>query len=849
MFNIFNSGVNSLISNQNDICCNTLYGTNGVITKRLLYTQQSSTIEKYRYWTREQPFTQEYNPPGSLNHAGMQFATGFPSKCQTCLNNFTDNISVSNSQYFFFLQGYYLPRKDFTGANRYSSIIDALKNAITDDSVVGVSYAKGHLTSNGIDVFILRGGGEEGGPGLDCGVFVKAKYLNLLFYPDYLNVNSISPLTGYILNYNGGWTNPPSYSNPGISDSLWNAYPEPQQSIDCTLCDCPTSPTPPLDTRNQYSVHWYPCDTSTFAKSFYNYKQFNNLSTGRKLVFSDPNWVLVLDDNDGKNIYYSTDNARTWIESQGTIFSYNTWDIARNDNNGTLVAVGYNDNITFPPTVDNSGTCILRSIDNGISWNEVSGNTFDTRGYGIYYGNNVWIAVGQDTSNNTITRSTDDGQSWQYVSGTTFDGAGLSVQYNNNSWIAVGYSTNTILRSTDNTGGTWTTVAFSTGSEFTNEGVHIGYGNGIWLVSGQDSGNNILKRSIDNGLNWDSITDGSFNTTGRNIVYANNRWLFGQNGGTIKPTIFYSDDDGASWTASNTTGDSYFERDGNNFEHITDDIWIAVGEDFNGLPFNYDTIKYSEDNGETWNNVEVATGSTPLIPTYALDVVYANGIIVATGSLGVIAVSNARNYYLDLCKPPNLGGWDSTYNTTSAPWGFPIGIVDPSSQYWYSYDWVNSQSSNDWLYTLSVDDRPFGTINPSQLPDIIPIVDNSCLKNPVIGLNDILLSKKAYMFTNNNSSNVISGPIINFSKEGISSSIQFGSASGSALTKKKQLSNIGKGLLPNGAPGIRFGVQKFFGVQLYSNSNIYENTTPIQNSSGSTIFSKSRPFIPICVRK
>lgn len=845
MFNIVNSGVNSLINNQNDICCNTLYGTNGIITKRLLYTQQSSTIEKYRYWTREQPFSQEYNPPGSLNHAGMQFTTGFPSKCQSCLNNFTDNINVGNSQYFFFLQGYYLPRNN---TQTYSSIIDALKNAITDDSIVGVSYAKGIYASSGIDVFILRGGGINSSA--DCGLFVKAKYLNLLFYPDYLNVNSISPLTGYILTYNGGWTNPPSYSNPGINDSLWNAYPEPQQSIDCTLCDCPTNPNPPLDTRNQYSVHWNPCDTSNFAKSFFNYKQFNNSNSGKKLVFSDPNWILGLDGNDGKNIYYSTDNAITWIESQGTIFSENVWDIARNDNNGTLIAVGQNDNITYPPTVDNSGTCILRSTNNGLSWNEVTGNTFNERGLGIYYGNNVWIAVGQDTSNNNITRSTDDGQSWQYVSGTTFDGAGNSVQYNNNSWIAVGRSTNTILRSTDNTGSTWTTVSFSVpSSEFNSEGLRIGYGNGRWLVCGGDTNNKILKRSTDNGQTWEDVTNGSFKTTGRRIVYANNRWLFGQEGGTTNPTIFYSTDDGASWTVSSNAGDGYFIREGNNFQYIKDDIWVAVGEDFNGMPFNYDTIKYSEDNGETWNNVEVATGSTPLIPTYALDVVYANGIIVATGRLGVIAVSNARNYYLDLCKPPNLNGWNSTYDPISAPWGFPLEIVDPSSQYWYSYDWVNSQSSNDWLYTLSVDDRPSATINPNLLPDIIPIVDNSCLKNPIIGLNDILLSKKAYMFTNNNSNNVISGPIINFSKQGISSSIQFGSASGSALTKNKQLSNIGKGLLPNGAPGIRFGVQKFFGVELYSNSNIYENTTPIQNSSGSTIFSKSRPFIPICVRK
>jgi len=81
-------------------------------------------------------------------------------------------------------------------------------------------------------------------------------------------------------------------------------------------------------------------------------------------------------------------------------------------------------------------------------------------------------------------------------------------------------------------------------------------------------------------------------------------------------------------------------------------------------------------------------------------------------------------------------------------------------------------------------------------------------------LEETLLKKKAYMFKNNN--NVLSGPIKN--------TLYFGGTSGTGLTRNKQLSNMARGLLPNGAPGIRLGVQSYQNNSLYSNSNIYNNS-------------------------
>jgi hypothetical protein len=78
-------------------------------------------------------------------------------------------------------------------------------------------------------------------------------------------------------------------------------------------------------------------------------------------------------------------------------------------------------------------------------------------------------------------------------------------------------------------------------------------------------------------------------------------------------------------------------------------------------------------------------------------------------------------------------------------------------------------------------------------------------------LENTFLNKKAYMFRNR-LGNVISGQ---------KSAILFGGNTGSGLTRNQQLSNMGKGLLPNGRPGLRFGVQSLQGISLHSDSNIY----------------------------
>lgn len=106
----------------------------------------------------------------------------------------------------------------------------------------------------------------------------------------------------------------------------------------------------------------------------------------------------------------------------------------------------------------------------------------------------------------------------------------------------------------------------------------------------------------------------------------------------------------------------------------------------------------------------------------------------------------------------------------------------------------------------------FSKINNPNYPD--------CNNN--ITLEENLLNKKAYMFRNR-SNNVLSGPIINYTDKGIQSAALFGGNTGTGLTRNQQLANMGRGFLPNGRKGLRFGVQSLQGISLYSNSNIYNN--------------------------
>jgi len=98
-----------------------------------------------------------------------------------------------------------------------------------------------------------------------------------------------------------------------------------------------------------------------------------------------------------------------------------------------------------------------------------------------------------------------------------------------------------------------------------------------------------------------------------------------------------------------------------------------------------------------------------------------------------------------------------------------------------------------------------------------------------VGINELLLNKKKYMFSNSLNKNVVSGPISFNSFSGYTNNLPYTSGSYSGLTKVQQFANAARGRTPSGGPGRRYGVQFYDGRSLVSIPNIYNPTATQKN--------------------
>lgn len=98
-----------------------------------------------------------------------------------------------------------------------------------------------------------------------------------------------------------------------------------------------------------------------------------------------------------------------------------------------------------------------------------------------------------------------------------------------------------------------------------------------------------------------------------------------------------------------------------------------------------------------------------------------------------------------------------------------------------------------------------------------------------VGINELLLNKKKYMFSNSLNKNVVSGPISFNSFSGYTNNLPYTSGSYSGLTKVQQFANAARGRTPSGGPGRRYGVQFYDGRSLVSIPNIYNPTATQRN--------------------
>jgi hypothetical protein len=147
-------------------------------------------------------------------------------------------------------------------------------------------------------------------------------------------------------------------------------------------------------------------------------------------------WILVGEQvpGGGSSILRSTDNGENWSSVSGDNFQA-IWSVAYANN--VWIAVGF--------------LGIYRSTDNGLSWTRVATITFGGGESGrslaqsdilVAYGGGVWVAV--KNGPNPILRSTDNGASWNVVvqSGIT---NGNSVAYHDGIFVVVGQGTTPVL--------------------------------------------------------------------------------------------------------------------------------------------------------------------------------------------------------------------------------------------------------------------------------------------------------------------------------------------------------------------------------------------------------------------
>ena len=333
----------------------------------------------------------------------------------------------------------------------------------------------------------------------------------------------------------------------------------------------------------------------------------------------------------GNSIATSNDLGLTWTgvgTSSFTTSGYGvagpaTYDVSM-ASVGTWFATGTNRSIatSLDPRYNNN-------------WKGDSITTIGTQLNDLVYVNNLWVAVGVAGSfpnNNGIATSTD---------GTTWTGRNTnscySVAYGNGLWIAC-HSSNPNTFSTSTDGITWTN---RTGTRITSGSPRIAFANGVWVIVGGEglSGNgNAISTSTD-GINWTGLGTTIFYNTAKCIAYGNGLWVAcGQGGNT-----FATSTDGITWIGHGAS----IASNGINDVAFGNGVFVAVG------PFQNGNTVLTSTNGITW------TGRGTTFSSSGTRVAYGNGLWVSVGTSG----SSSEIRYSD-----NNGATWNLVGTTTLAW-------------------------------------------------------------------------------------------------------------------------------------------------------------------------------------
>lgn len=255
---------------------------------------------------------------------------------------------------------------------------------------------------------------------------------------------------------------------------------------------------------------------------------------------------------------------------------------AQSSDGNTLVVVG---NKT-------SNNVSYKSSDGGLTW--TTANTFAS-GAGINSistnGSSQYIVVLSNSSNNIM--KSDNGTSWNFVT-SGFTTNILSSYYQNGRWFAG--SNGQGLSSSDNRDSWTNRIPSVIVNKITGDGVSK-----LWFVSDQGSGDNSSKiySSVDNGLTWSSAANLPFVQDVKTIIYHDGNLIVAGTSFTsdneFNIGIIYSQDDGATWSVSNSDAlseDSSFTT--GDFKVIEDNIYYIVDSNLVNLRSSDSGLSFSE---------------------------------------------------------------------------------------------------------------------------------------------------------------------------------------------------------------------------------------------------------------
>ena len=207
---------------------------------------------------------------------------------------------------------------------------------------------------------------------------------------------------------------------------------------------------------------------STYKNGF-TATRFDNSQNCSSLTFKAPTtwWCSGTRDYSGTqtaNVLFSDDAGVSWnplstLVEQGTGFP-----LLSRDRNSAIassnpylsagIALKYKDGVLLAGGLYDgaNGRVMLRSTDDGETWNSVTGGFTSECAYLNLDVSGMWIATGSDRyqsiatdlsfgavgSANTIKYSTDKGQTWTPATSGAFNMFGYELVYANNTWVATG---------------------------------------------------------------------------------------------------------------------------------------------------------------------------------------------------------------------------------------------------------------------------------------------------------------------------------------------------------------------------------------------------------------------------